>query len=346
MAGQDFRHGQTQGVSYGLYMHFPFSMMDNVSLVTMFTLSGLGGAANYRFTLFALTLLCYCVIWMVNVTIIVTIIVDKSLHKPMYIFLCNLCINGLYGTAGFYPKFLMDVLSASHVISYAGCLLQGFVLHSSVCADFSILVLMAYDRYVAICQPLVYHSVMSTQRVWTFVFITWLVPFYLMLISSITTSRSMICGSHIPKIYCVNFLIGKLACTASVANVIVPAFNYTFYFCHFICIIWSYVYLIRTCLTSQEKRGKFMQTCMPHLFCLITVTVCLLFDLLYMRFGSKTLTQSVQNFMAIEFILIPPIVNPLIYGLKLTQIRKRILQFTMLNATRKISSSVGRSNNV
>lgn len=89
-----------------------------------------------------------------------------------------------------------------------------------------------------------------------------------------------------------------------------------------------------------------MQTCMPHLFCLITVTVCLLFDLLYMRFGSKTLSQSVQNFMAIEFILIPPIVNPLIYGLKLTQIRKRILQFTMLNVTRKISSSVGRRNNV
>lgn len=301
--------------------------MDNVSLVTMFTLAGLGEITNYRFILFALTLLCYFVIWMVNLTIILTIIVDKSLHKPMYICLCNLCINGLYGTAGFYPKFLMDLLTTSHVISYAGCFLQGFVLHSSACVDFSLLVLMAYDRYVAICRPLVYQSVMTTQRVSVFVFIAWLVPLYLVLTGSITTSRSILCSSHIPKIYCVNFLIGKLACSASIANIIVPAFNYTFYFGHFIFIIWSYIHLIRTCLTSKENRSKFMQTCLPHLFCLIILVVCLLFDLLYMRFGSKTLSQSVQNFMAIEFILIPPIINPLIYGLKLTQIRNRILLF-------------------
>lgn len=132
--------------------------MDNVSVITMFTLSGLSETTHYRGFLFALTLLCYSVIWLVNLTIIVTVIADKKLHEPMYIFLCNLCINGLYGTAGFYPKFFMDLLSPTHVISYAGCLLQGFVLHSSACADFSLLVLMAYDRYVAICRPLAYHS--------------------------------------------------------------------------------------------------------------------------------------------------------------------------------------------
>ena len=150
--------------------------MDNVSVVSMFTLSGLSGTAHYRVTLFILTLLCYCVIWLVNVSIIVIIIVDKNLHEPMYIFLCNLCINGLYGTAGFYPKFLSDLLSASHVISYSGCLLQGFVLHSSVCADLSILLLMAYDRYVAICQPLLYHSVMTKGRIGMLVFLLGLFP--------------------------------------------------------------------------------------------------------------------------------------------------------------------------
>lgn len=172
-----------------------------------------------------ISLLSHCMILLFNVTIIVINIVDKSLHEPIYIFLCNLCINGLYVTAGFYPKFLMDLLSTSQVISYAGCLLQGFVLHSSACADFSILVIMAYDRYGAICWPLVYHSVMTTQRVCVFVFIAWLVPFYLVFIGSITTSRSMLCSSHIPKT--INFLIGKLASSASIANVIVTAFNYT-----------------------------------------------------------------------------------------------------------------------
>nr|AEA11048.1 odorant receptor [Larimichthys crocea] len=301
--------------------------MDNNSVITMFTLSGLNGMANYRGTLFALTLLCYCVIWLVNLTIIVVIIMDKSLHEPMYIFLCNLCINGLYGTTGFYPKFLIDLLSTTHVISYAGCFLQGFVLHSSACADFSLLALMAFDRYVAICRPLVYHSVMTKQRVCLFVFFAWLIPFYLMFLSSITTLISKLCGSHIPKIYCVNTLIGNLACSASIAKIIIPAFNYTFYFGHVIFVVWSYIYLIRACRTSKEGRSKFMQTCLPHLISLIVVVVTLLFDLLYMRFGSQTLSQSVKNFMAMEFILIPPTINPLIYGFKLTKIRNRIQSF-------------------
>ncbi|XP_059198304.1 olfactory receptor 4P4-like [Centropristis striata] len=301
--------------------------MDNISVVTMFTLSGLSGITNYRVILFVLTLLCYCVIWLVNLTLIVTIIVDKNLHEPMYIFLCNLCINGLYGTAGFYPKFLIDLLSTTHVISYAGCLLQGFVLHSSACADFSLLALMAYDRYAAICQPLVYHSVMTKRRVCTLLFIAWLIPFYLLFMSTITTSTSTLCGSHIPKIYCINFLISRLACSASITSIIIPAFNYTFYFGHFVFVIWSYIYLIRTCLTSKENRSKFMQTCVPHVFSLVVVVVSLLFDLLYMRFGSKQLSQSTDNFMAIEFLVIPPIVNPLMYGLKLTQIRNKIQHF-------------------
>ncbi|XP_020496761.1 olfactory receptor 13D1-like [Labrus bergylta] len=301
-------------------------MKENFSAITMFTLSGVSGTTNYRVTLFVLTFLCYCVIWLVNMTIIVVTIVDKNLHQPMYIFLCNLCINGLYGTAGFYPKFLKDLLSTANIISYTGCLLQGFVLHSSACADFSILALMAYDRYVAICRPLAYQSVMTKQRICVFVFFAWIIPFYLLFMSTVTTSMSRLCGSHIPKIYCINYLVGKLACSAPIAMIVMPAFNYTFYFCHVLFVVWSYIYLIKTCLKSQENRSKFMQTCMPHLFCLIIVVVSLLFDLLYMRYGSKELPQSLRNFMSIEFLVIPPIINPLIYGFKLTQMRNRVQQ--------------------
>ncbi|KAM7380735.1 hypothetical protein PAMP_004010 [Pampus punctatissimus] len=303
--------------------------MDNVSVITMFTLSGLNGTANYRVTLFALTLLCYSVIWLVNVVIIVTIITDKCLHEPMYIFLCNLCINGLYGTAGFYPKFLIDLLSTTHVISYAGCLLQGFVIHSSASADLSLLVLMAYDRYVAICRPLVYHSVMTKQRVCVFVVFAWLIPLYLVLMGMTITSRSRLCGSHIPKIYCVISLIGQLACSASIAkaNTSIAYFNIAIYCVHFVFLIWSYMYLVRMCLISKESRSKFMQTCVPHLISLFNFGFAVLFDLMYTRFGSRTLSQSLQNFMAIEFLLIPPVMNPLIYGLKLTKIRKKILSF-------------------
>ncbi|XP_054471793.1 olfactory receptor 4Q2-like [Anoplopoma fimbria] len=292
----------------------------------MFTLSGLSGTKNYRVILFALTLLCYCVIWLVNLTIIVTVIVDKKLHEPMYIFICNLCINGLYGTAGFYPKFLLDLLSTAHVISYAGCLLQGFVLHSAVCADFSLLVLMAYDRYVAICRPLVYHSVMTKQRVCVLLFSAWLTPFFLMLISTVTTSTSRLCGSHIPKIFCVNWLMGKLACSSSVANIAVPAFNYTFYFGHCTFVCWSYIYMVRTCLKSKENRSKFMQTCVPHLFSFVIHSITGFCDIALSRYNIEEIHPFVAVILSLEFVVIPPVLNPLVYGLKLPEIKKHILK--------------------
>ncbi|XP_008327135.1 olfactory receptor 6K2-like [Cynoglossus semilaevis] len=299
--------------------------MDNATVVSVFTLSGLDFTVTNRVTLFVVTFICYFFIWLENMTIIVTVIVNKNLHEPMYIFLCNLCINGLYGTAGFCPKFLKDLLSSTHVISYTGCLLQGFVLHSSLVADLSLLLLMAFDRYVAICQPLNYNSVMTKEKVGIFVFFAWFVPFYLVLVGSITTSLTRLCGSHIPRIYCINLMVGKLACTASKASVIIPAFNYTVYTLHFLVIVFSYACLIKNCITSSVNRSKFMQTCLPHLICLFIFMWSAGLDLLYIRFGNADISQSFKNFMAIAYILIPPILNPLIYGLKLTQIRKKVV---------------------
>ncbi|XP_067460238.1 olfactory receptor 5F1-like [Thunnus thynnus] len=315
--------------------------MDNVSVLTFFILSGLNYTAQHRTILFVLTLLYYSLIWIVNVVLIVTIIVDRKLHEPMYIFLCNLCVNALYGTTGFYPKFLMDLLSTTHVISYTECFLQSFVIYSSAGGDLSILAVMAYDRYVALCKPLMYHSVMTRQRIFMLVALSWLLPLYCMFINTITIFQSKLCGSHIPKLYCANSLISRLACSTSIVNNSIVYFNIAFYCGHFILIIWSYMYLIRTCLKSKEGRSKFMQTCVPHLISLLNFGFAVLFDLMYSRFGSSTLSQSLQNFMAIEFLLIPPVMNPLIYGLNLTKIRKRILGFS--RAKRKLLDKVDRS---
>ena len=107
-----------------------------MSVVTVFTLSGFGDITDYRVPVFSFTLLCYCIIVLVNVTVILTIISNRIFHVPMYIFLCNLCIIGLFGIAGFYPKFLMDLLSRLQVISYAACLFQVFVIYSSFCIEY------------------------------------------------------------------------------------------------------------------------------------------------------------------------------------------------------------------
>ncbi|XP_068428967.1 olfactory receptor 4B13-like [Clinocottus analis] len=301
-------------------------MMDNVSHVRFFFLSGLNETMNYRVVLFSLTFLCYCFIVLVNVVLIVTIILDKNMHEPMYILLCTFCMNGLYGTTGFYPKILWDLLSSVHVISYSGCLVQALVMYSFACSDLSILAVMSYDRYVAICRPLQYHSIMSKQRVLLLVCFSWLTPFCLSTINILLTSRLKLCSPYIDRLYCMNWVIVKLACfpADTIVNNIVSYITIIIYLFHGLFIVWSYMYVLKTCVNSIENRAKFMQTCMPHLTSLFIFLVTALFGVFNTRFGSN-LPPTIQNVIAIELLIISPFMNPLVYGLKLTLIRNRIL---------------------
>ncbi|XP_068590624.1 olfactory receptor 6N1-like [Cebidichthys violaceus] len=308
--------------------------MSNTSSIALFSLSGFSATANYRITLFSLTLLCYCLIVVVNVSLILTIILDQNLHEPMYVFVCSLCINGLYGSIGFYPKFVFDLLSKIQVISYEGCLLQVFVIYSNTKIDYSILVLMAYDRYVAICRPLEYHSVMSVRRIAVLIGLSWLVPLCCEAMVTTLTSTLKLCGSKIDKLYCENWSIVKLACGSTRANNIFGLIIIAFYCAHFLLIACSYVQLVKSALKSREGKKKFTQTCVPHLLCLLNVSVALLFDAMYSRYGSASLPQSVKNFMAIQFLIIPPILNPIIYGLILTKIRNKIIYLCVMTGQR------------
>uniref|UniRef100_G3NV59 G-protein coupled receptors family 1 profile domain-containing protein n=1 Tax=Gasterosteus aculeatus aculeatus TaxID=481459 RepID=G3NV59_GASAC len=303
--------------------------MDNVSVVTFFILSGLNETNDYKVTLFTFTLLYYCMILFLNISIIIIIILDQNLHEPMYILLCSCCINGLYGSTGFYPKFLLDLFSSSQQISYEWCLLQALVMNSFVCCEVSILAVMAYDRYLAICRPLHYQSVMTKRKVSQLICFSWFTPFCIFSINILLTSRLRLCGVNIDRLHCVNWVIVQLACYQSdTFSINVTAhFTMTIYFSHGLFIIWTYMHLIRTCAKSKDDRVKFMQTCVPHLVSLVTFIVVVLFDLMHMRFGSTDLPRSLQNFINIEFLLIPPVMNPVIYGFKLTKIRNRILCF-------------------
>lgn len=287
---------------------------------------------NYKVTIFSFTLLYFCVILFANICVIMIIILDENLHEPMYILLCNFCINGLFGTSGFYPKFLLDLLSPSPEISYAGCLLQAFVMYSFACCDLSILAVMAYDRYLAICRPLHYHSYMNKTRLSQLVCFSWFTPFCNLTINILLTSRLKLCVSKIPKLFCVNWVIVKLACpdNETISNTVVSYATIIIYVSHGFFILWTYMHMVRTCVKSKDDRVKFMQTCVPHLISLFTFLFVIVFDLMYMRFGSEDFPQNLQNFIAIEFLLFPPLMNPLIYGLKLAKIRNRILGIVYL----------------
>ncbi|XP_042594821.1 olfactory receptor 1D2-like [Cyprinus carpio] len=244
-----------------------------------------------RFVFFSFTVLFYPLMVFCNVTVLFTIISYKKLHEPMYLFICNLCVNGLFGTAGFYPKFMYDLLSYDHVISYAGCMIQIFVIYSSALCDFSTLTVMAYDRYVAICRPLEYHSVMTSQRLLQCILFCWLTPFLCVSVAVMLVARLTLCGSTVEKLYCEIWAVAKLSCFSTTLN---NAFGYIVilaYFGHAVLIFCSYIHLVKKCRKSIEGRNKFIQTCVPHLLSLINVTTALLFDVLYSRYGSKNLPQ-------------------------------------------------------
>ncbi|XP_048017944.1 olfactory receptor 1468-like isoform X2 [Megalobrama amblycephala] len=300
--------------------------LENVSSVLVFTLSGLNETLENRFVFFSLTALFYPLMVLCNVVVIFTIISQKTLHEPMYVFICNLCINALYGTAGFYPKFMYDLLSENHIISYVGCMIQIFVIYSFAFCEISTLTVMAYDRYVAICRPLEYHSIMTNQRVLECILFCWLLPCFCMFVLIVLTARLTLCGSTIEKLYCEIWAVAKLSCFSTTVNNVFGYIAIFVCFGHAVLIYCSYIQLIRKCLKSIEVRQKFMQTCMPHLLSLFNVVIALFFDVLYSRYGSKNVPQGVRNFMAMEFLLLPPILNPFIYGLNLTTIRQEVLR--------------------
>uniref|UniRef100_A0A8C9RA80 Olfactory receptor 10J5-like n=1 Tax=Scleropages formosus TaxID=113540 RepID=A0A8C9RA80_SCLFO len=303
--------------------------MENFSTVEFITLSGLQGLGGNRSIYFTLTLLTYLLIVSVNFTLISTIVIEKTLHEPMYIFLCNLCANSLYGTAGFYPKILLDLLSNVHKISYNLCLLQLFVIYTSVLCEIPILTVMAYDRYVAICRPLEYHTVMTPLMVKTMLLFSWCVPLSWCFFNLLCTFRLPLCGSHIDKLYCDNWSVVKLSCVPTTVNNVLGYVVIVSEIIQALFTLYSYYCIVRVCLKSKEGKRKFMQTCLPHLMAMVNFVIAALFDSMYNRYGSASIPLSLRNIMAVQFLVIPPLFNPVIYGLNLQKVRAILFRYLL-----------------
>ncbi|XP_064158748.1 olfactory receptor 6N1-like [Anguilla rostrata] len=300
--------------------------MENSSTVKFFSLSGLQETRTNKFLYFVLTLLIYLLIILCNLILILTIIVEKGLHEPMYIFVCNLCANGLFGTVGFYPKILVDLLSDIHTISYGGCMTQVYFIYSSVLCEITILTAMAYDRYVAICKPLNYHAVMTSLMICKLLLFAWCFPLFSAAVLISFTATMPLCGSHIQKLYCDNWSVVKLSCVPTTLNNVCAYIIILSQMAQVVFIMYSYVLIVSVCVKSKEGRTKFMQTCLPHLLALINFCIATLFDVFHSRYGASQLPLSLRNIMAIEFLVIPPLINPIIYGLSLREIKRRILK--------------------
>ncbi|XP_065143787.1 olfactory receptor 52D1-like [Paramisgurnus dabryanus] len=298
--------------------------MDNTSHSLMFTLMVPKDSNSFRHIYITCFLFLYLLILSINFRLVSIIIMENSLHEPMYIFLAHLCINGVYGASGFYPKMLSDLILDSYVISSYMCALQSIVIYSSLLCEFTILTVMSYDRYVAICRPLDYHKKLTKNTCLKLTILSWIVPNICVIPGAMLSNLRTFCKYHIDKLYCDNWSIVKLSCISSFVNNVYGYVVAVIFLGCAVIVVLSYVKLIAACKASLESRRKFWQTCLPHIISLINFTFAFLFDFMYSRYGANDIPESLRNFLALELIIVPPVVNPLIYGLNIKTVRRRV----------------------
>ncbi|XP_040195500.1 olfactory receptor 52D1-like [Rana temporaria] len=310
-------------------------MQNDTSSHQLLLTLGFREMGSLRYLYSALALLVYISVIMFNVAVITAVLLHKSLQEPMYIFVCVLCINGLYGSTSFFPSLIFNLVNHINTITYTGCLTQVFCIHTYVGCEMTILVIMAYDRYVCICNPLRYHSIISLFVVFKLVALAWFYTIILVGLHLVLTIRLPICDTVILKVYCDNWSVVRLSCIdVTINNGFGLFIGSTFIGPMPMLIIISYIQILRACIRSSKGfRAKALQTCTPHLITVTIYTANLFFELLIYRFIPESLNYELRTIMSVQVVASPPLLNPLIYGLKLKDIKVKILRLFSLKTT-------------
>ncbi|XP_075119315.1 olfactory receptor 52D1-like [Leptodactylus fuscus] len=284
--------------------------------------------AEVRYVYSAITFLGFVLIVLSNCAVISTVVLHKSLQEPMYIFISVLCLNGLYGSIAFFPNLFINLLSKSLTISYAGCVTQVFCIHTYMGGELTILTLMAYDRYLCICNPLRYPTLMSLSMVLKLVIAAWSYNICLFTVHFILTLRLPLCDSFILKIYCDNWSVVRLSCVDTTVNNIYGLFITAMVIGLLPVLIFiSYIKILKVCVqATKDFRAKSLQTCTPHLVTITNFVINVLFEILLHRFSPTSLPYELRTVMSVQFLVVPPILNPLIYGLKTREIRVKLMK--------------------
>nr|XP_010307893.1 PREDICTED: olfactory receptor 4S2-like [Balearica regulorum gibbericeps] len=290
--------------------------MENASCVKEFILLGLSENQRVQKICFVIFLFFYMIIVAGNLLIVITVISSQRLNSPMYFFLRYLSFVDICYSSVTAPKMIANFLVENKTISFVGCIAQLFGVHFFGCTEIFILTVMAYDRYIAICRPLHYTTLMTRRVCGQMVIASWVGGFVHSVVQTLLTTQLPFCGPNkIDHYFCDVHPLLQLACTDTYAvGVIVVANSGMITLSCFIILVMSYV-VILVSLKSQTSEGqrKALSTCGSH------ITVVILFfgpcTFIYIR-PSSNLSADKNKMVSVFYTIITPMLNPLIYTLR------------------------------
>ncbi|XP_017372692.1 olfactory receptor 5M8 [Cebus imitator] len=302
-------------------------MRRNFTLVTEFILLGLTSRRELQILFFMLFLAVYMVTVAGNLGMIVLIQANARLHTPMYFFLSHLSFVDLCFSSNVTPKMLEIFLSEKKSISYSACLVQCYLFIALVHVEIYILAVMAFDRYMAICNPLLYGSKMSKSVCSFLITVPYVYGALTGLMETMWTYNLTFCGpNEINHFYCADPPLIKLACSDTynkeLSMFAVAGWNFSF---SLFIIFISYFYIFPAVLKirSAEGRQKAFSTCGSHLTA-VTIFYATLF-FMYLRPPSK---ESVEQgkMVAVFYTTIIPMLNPMIYSLRNKNVKEALIK--------------------
>ncbi|XP_074427952.1 olfactory receptor 14C36-like [Larus michahellis] len=299
--------------------------MSNSSSITQFLLLAFADTRELQLLHFWTFLGIYLAALLANGLIITAIACDHRLHTPMYFFLFNLSLLDLGSISTTVPRSMANSLSDTRGISYAGCAAQVFLLPFMMVAEYCLLTIMAYDRYVAICKPLHYRTLLGSRACVHMAAAAWGSGFLNALLHTANTFSLPLCqGNALDQFFCEIPQILKLSCSDSylreVGLLVVSA---CLGFGCFVFIVLSYVQIFRAVLRipSEQGRHKAFSTCLPHLAVVSLFVSTAVFA--YLKPPSIS-SPSLDLVMAVLYSVVPPVVNPFIYSMRNKELKDAV----------------------
>ncbi|XP_026370229.2 olfactory receptor 2A25 [Ursus arctos] len=320
---QAFRHGE-------LHYLFHREMGGNQTSVTEFILLGFPLSPRIQMLLFGLFSLFFIFTLLENGLILGLISLDSRLHTPMYFFLSHLAIVDIAYACNTVPQMLVNLLNPDKPISFAGCLTQTFLFLTFAHTECLLLVVMSYDRYVAICHPLRYSAVMSWGVCVTLALTSWILGVLLALVHLVLLIPLPFCGPQkVNHFFCEITAVLKLACADTHVNeIMVLAGAVSVLVGPFSSIVISYIHILRAILKIQsgEGRQKAFSTCSSHLCVVGLFYGTAIITYVGPRYGNP---KEQKKYLLLFHSLFNPMLNPLIYSLRNKEVKaalKRILE--------------------